>query len=116
MFRTALFLLLATLCFNSAGAEEQQTRFDRLYAFGDSYSDSGAGYVDGGGPTAVVYMARALGIPFTWAGAADSKGKGLNFAVSAARTGSGSGPKGLLRCAALRGSRGYCWAWECAIR
>lgn len=33
----------------------------RMYVFGDSYSDTGAGYVDGDGPTAVAYLARKLG-------------------------------------------------------
>lgn len=62
-----------------------------LYVFGDSYSDSGAGYVDANGPTAVVYLAQRLGIPFTYNGDPDSKGKGLNFAVSGASTGEGAG-------------------------
>jgi phospholipase/lecithinase/hemolysin len=62
-----------------------------LYVFGDSYSDSGSGYVDSNGPTAVVYLARHLGIPFTYYGDPGSTGKGLNFAVSAASTGEGAG-------------------------
>jgi len=61
-----------------------------LYVFGDSYSDSGAGYVDTNGPTAVVYLAQRLGIPFTYNGDPGSAGKGLNFAVSAASTGEGA--------------------------
>ena len=75
----------------SAAAYRRSGRFDRLYVFGDSYSDSGAGYVDGNGPTVVVYMARHLGIAFTWAGGPDAVGKGLNFAVSAAQTGRNAG-------------------------
>ena len=47
-----------------------------LYVFGDSYSDSGAGYVDGNGPTAVVYLAQRLGIPFTYYGDPGSVEKG----------------------------------------
>ncbi len=62
-----------------------------LYVFGDSYSDSGAGYVDADGPTAVVYLAQRLGIPFTYDGDPGSAGKGLNFAVSAASAGEGAG-------------------------
>ena len=58
--------------------------YTMLYVFGDSYSDSGAGYVDANGPTAVVYLAQRLGIPFTYNGDPGSAGKGLNFAVSAA--------------------------------
>jgi cholinesterase len=63
----------------------------RIYVFGDSYSDTGAGYVDGDGPTAVAYLAKLLGIdlvPATANGAADAS---LNFAVSGAGTGRASG-------------------------
>src|SRR5580658_471491 len=62
-----------------------------LYVFGDSYSDSGAGYVDANGPSAVVYLAERLDIPFTYNGDPNSAGKGLNFAVSAASSGEGAG-------------------------
>jgi phospholipase/lecithinase/hemolysin len=65
--------------------------YTMLYVFGDSYSDSGSGYVDGNGPTAVVYLAQRLGIPFTWYGDPNSTGKGLNFAVSGAQSGAGAG-------------------------
>ena len=65
--------------------------YTMLYVFGDSYSDSGAGYVDGNGPTAVVYLAQRLGIPFTYYGDPNSPGKGLNLAVSGAQTGEGAG-------------------------
>jgi len=65
--------------------------YTMLYVFGDSYSDSGSGYVDTNGPTAVVYLAQRLGIPFTYYGDPGSTGKGLNFAVSAAQTGEGAG-------------------------
>ncbi len=65
--------------------------YTMLYVFGDSYSDSGSGYVDGNGPTAVVYLAQHLGIPFTYYGDPGSTGKGLNFAVSGAASGEGSG-------------------------
>ncbi len=63
--------------------------YSMLYVFGDSYSDSGAGYVDGNGPTAVVYLAQRMGIPFTFYGDAKSAEKGLNFAISGARSGVG---------------------------
>jgi len=69
----------------------QARHWESLYAFGDSYTDSGAGYVDGNGPSAVVYLATKLGIPFTYAGDPNSSGKSLNFAVSGARTGRGDG-------------------------
>jgi phospholipase/lecithinase/hemolysin len=65
--------------------------YTMLYVFGDSYSDSGSGYVDGNGPTAVVYLAQRVGIPFTYYGDPASTGKGLNFAISGAQTGEGPG-------------------------
>ena len=65
--------------------------YTMLYVFGDSYSDSGSGYVDSNGPTAVVYLAQHLGIPFTYYGDPASTGKGLNFAVSGASSGEGGG-------------------------
>jgi cholinesterase len=64
--------------------------YTQLYVFGDSYSDSGSGYLDTNGPTAVAYLAERLNIPFTFYGDPSSKGKGLNFAISGA--GSGAGP------------------------
>jgi phospholipase/lecithinase/hemolysin len=80
--------LVFSLCMAS---NAQAHRWESLYAFGDSYTDSGAGYVDGNGPTAVVYLAASLGIPFTYAGDPNSSAKSLNFAVSGARTGKGDG-------------------------
>lgn len=71
-----------------------QKPYTMLYVFGDSYSDSGAGYVDGNGPTAVVYLAERLGIPFThytYYLDPHSNGKGINFAVSGAQTGENPG-------------------------
>ena len=65
--------------------------YTMLYVFGDSYSDSGSGYVDTNGPTAVVYLAQRLSIPFTYYGDPASTGKGLNFAVSGASSGEGAG-------------------------
>jgi phospholipase/lecithinase/hemolysin len=65
--------------------------FDRLYVFGDSYSDIGAGYVDGNGPTAVAYLAWQMGLPFTHAQAPNAGAKSLDFAVSGAQTGEGTG-------------------------
>jgi cholinesterase len=77
------------LCISAAGAAERP--YSMLYVFGDSYSDTGAGYIDGNGPTAVAYLAQRLEIPFTYFGDPQSRKKGLNFAVSAAQTGSGEG-------------------------
>jgi cholinesterase len=66
---------------------------NRLYVFGDSYSDTGAGYVDGNGPTAVAYLAGWLGFALVPSNAKNTAGKSLNFAVSGAGTGSASGHK-----------------------
>jgi hypothetical protein len=65
--------------------------YTALYVFGDSYSDTGAGFVYADGPTAVAYLAQRLAIPFTYYGAPDAQNKSLNFSVSAAKTGSGPG-------------------------
>jgi len=65
--------------------------FNRIYVFGDSYSDTGAGYLDGDGPTALAYMAERMGIHLLPSTEADVAGKSLNFAVSGAQSGSGAG-------------------------
>ena len=65
----------------------------RLYVFGDSYSDNGAGYVDGDGPTAVAYLARRLGFELKPATDPGGAAASLNFAVSGAQTGHGAGRK-----------------------
>jgi phospholipase/lecithinase/hemolysin len=66
-------------------------KIERLYVFGDSYSDQGEGYLDADGPTAVVYMAQTLGIAMTPSNAENPMGKSLNYAISGAQTGSGTG-------------------------
>jgi phospholipase/lecithinase/hemolysin len=62
--------------------------FTQLYVFGDSYSDTGAGFPLADGPTAVAYLAQHFSIPFTWYGGPNFKDQGLNFSVSGAKTGS----------------------------
>lgn len=89
--RPAMLRLLRMLLLLTAASAAAQKPYTMLYVFGDSYSDSGAGYVDGNGPTAVVYLAQRLGIPFTYSGDVEGSNKGLNFAVSGARTGEGEG-------------------------
>lgn len=78
-----------TLSFSMVGAIAGP--YQNMFVFGDSYSDTGYGYVDGNGPTSVAYLAQDMGISFTYAGAPNSSGKGLNFAVSGAQTGFGTG-------------------------
>jgi phospholipase/lecithinase/hemolysin len=63
----------------------------RIYVFGDSYSDTGRGFVDGNGPTAVAYLAQRLGLEMVASNAPDATRKSLNFAVSGAPTGSSAG-------------------------
>lgn len=84
-----LILGLFALATQAQAEEQAEKHWNKLFAFGDSYSDSGAGYVDGDGPTAIVYAAQELGIPFTFATDPDAGDKGLNYAVSGARTGEG---------------------------
>ena len=44
--------IVSPLLAQSAATSAPTTRYSRLYVFGDSYSDIGAGYIDGNGPTA----------------------------------------------------------------
>lgn len=79
--------------------------YDALYVFGASESDSGNAHsLSGGttpmsppyaqrysnGPTGVEYLAAALGVPFTFSEDPAGAGKGLNFAVGGALTGTRS--------------------------
>jgi cholinesterase len=85
--KKSLLLLLAGLGAVQAGA----ATYNRLYVFGDSYSDFGAGYVDCNGPTAVAYLAWRMGLVFTHAKAPKAADKSLDFAVSGAQSGEGEG-------------------------
>lgn len=77
----------------SAATSGPTTGYSRVYVFGDSYSDIGAGYVDGNGPTAVAYLAWLMGLEVasSTAAGAGAAGKSLVFAVSGAGTGEGAG-------------------------
>ena len=86
-FRRSLFAVLATFW----AAQATAAPFGRLYVFGDSYSDFGAGYVDCDGPTSVIYLAWNMGLVITHAKAANAADKSLDFAVSGALTGEGEG-------------------------
>jgi phospholipase/lecithinase/hemolysin len=85
--------LLGWLVFASLASAVSHPAYQRLYVFGDSYSDIGAGYLDGDGPTAVVYLAQQLGLQLLPSNAPDIAGASLDFAVSGARTGEGAGSK-----------------------
>jgi cholinesterase len=83
-----LCILAYSLCVVAA----PNARYQQIFVFGDSYSDNGAGYVDGNGPTAVAYLATHMGLKLLPANdASEGKGRSLNFAVSGAQTGRGEG-------------------------
>jgi len=95
--RRAVASLLLTLAIvtplaaQSTNTSGPTTRYSRLYVFGDSYSDIGAGYIDGNGPTAVAYLGWLMGLQVAPSKAANAAGKSLVFAVSGAGTGEGEG-------------------------
>src|SRR5215216_4002870 len=96
MRRAVVLLLLAlaiggALVAPSTATSHPTTRYTRLYVFGDSYSDIGAGYIDGNGPTAVAYLGWLMGLQVASSNAANAAGKSLVFAVSGAGTGEGAG-------------------------
>ena len=83
--------IVSPLSAQSAATSGPTTRYSRLYVFGDSYSDIGAGYIDGNGPTAVAYLGWLMGLEVASSKAANAGGKSLVFAVSGAGTGEGVG-------------------------
>ena len=83
--------IVSPLLAQSAATSGSTTRYSRLYVFGDSYSDIGAGYIDGNGPTAVAYLGWRMGLQVSSSKAANAAGKSLVFAVSGAGTGEGTG-------------------------
>lgn len=85
----ACALLLGSIGMGSAAPASAPIK--RLYVFGDSYSDIGEGYLDGNGPTAVAYFADLLGFKLHPSNVEDPRGKSLDFAVSGAQTGDGTG-------------------------
>lgn len=99
MRRTVAILLLTFAAITSLPAQSAPpaassgltTKYSRMYVFGDSYSDIGAGYIDGNGPTAVAYLGWLMGLPIAHSKAANASGKSLIFAVSGAGTGEGTG-------------------------
>src|SRR6188474_1834533 len=90
----ALFFLVSQAQPPAAATELRSgptTRYSRLYVFGDSYSDIGAGYIDGNGPTSVAYLAWLMGLQVAPGNTAKAADKSLIFAVSGAGTGEGKG-------------------------
>jgi phospholipase/lecithinase/hemolysin len=75
-----LTLAIVTSLAQSVASAGPAPRYSRLYVFGDSYSDIGAGYIDGDGPTAVAYLAWLMGLPVAPSTAANATGKSLVFA------------------------------------
>jgi cholinesterase len=76
---------------HAAGQKAVLPKIDRMYVFGDSYSDIGEGYLDGNGPTAVAYLAERLGFKLLPSNTPEVRGKSLDYAVSGAQSGSGTG-------------------------
>jgi phospholipase/lecithinase/hemolysin len=92
MKRICLTAATVFLTVTSLIAQTKAPPYTMLYVFGDSYSDSGSGYSDTNGLTAVAYLAQNLHIPFTYYGDPKySKTQGLNFAISGAGSGTGAG-------------------------
>jgi hypothetical protein len=87
-------LLINALAINTAAKDARAASYKALYVFGDSYSDIGARYLDGNGPTAVAYLAQTLDIALTYPKDPNAGGKSLNFAATGATSGEdkGKGP------------------------
>lgn len=79
--------------FIAAATAQAAVRYDRLYAFGDSYSDTGAGFAGSNGPTAVARLAQRLGLALTHSRDPQANGQSINFAVAGAGTGENAGRK-----------------------
>jgi hypothetical protein len=85
------FAIVGALLTQAAATSEPTTRYSRLYVFGDSYSDIGAGYIDGNGPTAVAYLGWLMGLQVAPSNGVNTTDKSLVFAVSGAGTGERAG-------------------------
>lgn len=90
LFLGILVFLCTTMVAPSAMAGAD---FQRLYVFGDSFSDMGAGYLAGNGPTAVAYLAQRMNLPFTHSKDKNANGVSIDFAVAGADTGLNPGVK-----------------------
>lgn len=82
-----LRIVVSLVVFSFSSVVWAQAPIDRIYVFGDSYSDIGRGWVDSDGPTAVAYLAQHLGLTMVPSNTPDAEEKSLDFAVSGAPTG-----------------------------
>jgi cholinesterase len=89
----AFTFAILLLCAASLPVFAASSTYNRLYVFGDSYSDIGEGYLDGNGPTAVAYLAQHLGFPLLPANTPGPADRSLNFAISGAGTGRSAGTR-----------------------
>jgi len=89
----AVVLAASSLLSPALAQSAKSAPIHRMYVFGDSYSDIGEGYLDGNGPTAVAYLAQRLGLKLVPSTAADIAGQSVDFAISGAQTGSGTGKR-----------------------
>jgi hypothetical protein len=89
--RLLAFAMFSALVALTAATSGPTTRYARLYVFGDSYSDIGAGYIDGNGPTAVAYLGWLMGLQVAPGNGVNTADKSLVFAVSGAGTGEAAG-------------------------
>ena len=87
----SLYFLLVIFSFCGLSAAQKPASIDRIYVFGDSYSDMGRGWLDSDGPTAVAYLAHRFGLTLVPSNAHDAAEKSLDFAVSGAPTGDSKG-------------------------
>ncbi|AIF49531.1 hypothetical protein HY57_20825 [Dyella japonica A8] len=75
----------------AAPRAQAATDFQRLYVFGDSFSDMGAGYLVSNGPTAVGYLATRMNLPFTHSRDKNANSESIDFAVAGGATGDDPG-------------------------
>lgn len=98
--RTVKLACAMLLAGSSISIPAYAAAFEKLYVFGDSYSDSGNHFALTGtpssppyasrfsnGPTAAEYVGRSLGAPLTYSLDPNAGNKSLSFAVSGALTG-----------------------------